>query len=51
MPAWAGLSDEDRALMVRHQEVYAAMIDNVVKSLGRLLATMRRSASWVRHHP
>lgn len=40
VPAWADLSDEDRALMVRHQEVYAAMVDNVDQNLGRLLATV-----------
>lgn len=40
VPAWADLSAEDRALLVRHQEVYAAMIDNVDQNLGRLLGTV-----------
>jgi arylsulfatase A-like enzyme len=40
VPAWDGLSDDDRALLARHQEVYAAMIDNVDQNLGRLLATI-----------
>jgi arylsulfatase len=40
VPAWGDLSQAERELYVRYQEVYAAMIDNVDQNLGRLLATV-----------
>ena len=40
VPAWADLPQEQRNLLVRYQEVYAAMIDNVDQNLARLLATV-----------
>src|SRR4029078_4555114 len=39
VPAWADVPLPERDLLVRYQEVYAAMIDNVDQNLGRLLAT------------
>ncbi|MCP2339402.1 arylsulfatase [Actinomadura rupiterrae] len=40
VPAWDSLSEKDRDLFVRYQEVYSAMVDNVDQNLGRLLATI-----------
>src|SRR5260221_8411530 len=40
VPAWADLPLEQREILARYQEVYAAMIDNVDWNLGRLLATV-----------
>ena len=38
--AWADLTESEREMFVRYQEVYAAMIDNVDQNLGRLLGTV-----------
>jgi arylsulfatase A-like enzyme len=40
VPAWADLSESEREMFGRYQEVYAAMIDNVDQNLGRLLGTV-----------
>jgi arylsulfatase len=40
VPAWADLPNAQRDLLVRYQEVYAAMVDNVDQNLARLLATV-----------
>lgn len=37
IPSWDSLSDEERALFARHMEVYAAAVDEVDQSVGRLL--------------
>lgn len=37
---WSALSDDDRALFARHMEVYAAAVDEIDQSLGRLLARL-----------
>ena len=42
IPRWESLSDEDRALFARHMEVYAAAVDEVDQSVGRLLAHLER---------
>ena len=42
IPQWDSLSDEDRALFARHMEVYAAAVDEVDQSVGRLLAHLER---------
>src|SRR5262249_20985363 len=40
VPAWDALPAEERDLLARYMEVYAAMVDNVDQNLGRLLATV-----------
>ncbi|MBV9326192.1 MAG: arylsulfatase [Chloroflexi bacterium] len=40
VPAWTDLPQAERDLLVRYQEVYAAMVDNVDQNLARLLATV-----------
>jgi arylsulfatase A-like enzyme len=40
IPAWGSLDPETRALYARYQEVYAAMVDNVDQSLGRILSLL-----------
>ncbi|MDF5759096.1 arylsulfatase [Spongiactinospora sp. TRM90649] len=42
VPSWDELSPERRALFARHMEVYAAAVDAVDQSLGRLVAHLRR---------
>lgn len=37
IPSWDSLSDEDRALFAKHMEVYAASVNEVDQSVGRLL--------------
>ncbi|WP_156760878.1 arylsulfatase [Microbacterium karelineae] len=37
IPAWDELTDDERELFARHMEVYAAAVDEVDQSLGRLL--------------
>lgn len=39
---WDELSAEQRELFARHMEVYAAAVDNVDQSLGRLVAALER---------
>lgn len=40
VPAWDSLTDTERILYARHMEVYAAMVDSVDQSLGRILDTV-----------
>ena len=40
VPAWDDLAPEDQALFARYMEVYAAMVDNVDQSVGRLHAAL-----------
>jgi arylsulfatase A-like enzyme len=40
VPEWASLPEEHRQLFARYMEVYAAMVDNVDQSLGRLRAAL-----------
>lgn len=42
IPIWDSLSDEDRALFARHMEVYAAAVDEVDQSVGRLVARLEQ---------
>lgn len=37
IPAWDSLDEETRSIYARYQEVYAAMVDSVDQSLGRVL--------------
>ena len=37
IPSWDSLGDEDRQLFARHMEVYAAAVDEVDQSVGRIL--------------
>jgi arylsulfatase A-like enzyme len=37
IPSWDSLTDEDRALFAKHMEVYAASVNEVDQSVGRLL--------------
>ena len=43
IPSWESLSDDDRALFARHMEVYAAAVDEIDQSVGRLLERLERS--------
>jgi arylsulfatase len=43
IPAWETLSEEDRLLFARHMEVYAAAVDEIDQSVGRLLERLERS--------
>lgn len=43
IPAWETLSPEDRLLFARHMEVYAAAVDEIDQSVGRLLDRLERS--------
>jgi arylsulfatase A-like enzyme len=40
VPAWADLPEDERERYARYQEVYAAMVDSVDQSLGRILDTV-----------
>ncbi|WP_211220948.1 arylsulfatase [Nocardioides insulae] len=40
VPAWEDLSAEQQDIFARYMEVYAAMVDNVDQSLGRILDTV-----------
>ncbi|AUG30509.1 MULTISPECIES: arylsulfatase [Microbacterium] len=40
IPAWEELTAEDRALFARHMEVYAAAVDEIDQSVGRLVARL-----------
>lgn len=42
IPEWGALGEEERALFARHMEVYAAAVDEVDQSLGRLTAHLAR---------
>lgn len=40
VPAWEELTAEQQALYARYMEVYAAMVDNIDQSLGRITRTL-----------
>lgn len=40
VPAWESLNEDERALFARHMEVYAAAVDEVDQSVGRLLTRL-----------
>ena len=40
VPAWDSLSTEDRQVLARYMEVYAAMVDSIDQNLGRLTAAL-----------
>lgn len=40
VPAWDSLSDDERSRFARYMEVYAAMVDSVDQSVGRILDTI-----------
>ncbi|HIW91871.1 MAG TPA: arylsulfatase [Candidatus Corynebacterium avicola] len=40
IPEWESLDEETRSIYARYQEVYAAMVDNVDQSLGRILGLL-----------
>jgi len=40
VPAWDSLPADERALMARYMEVYAAMVENIDHNLGRVLAAI-----------
>lgn len=44
--AWDDLSDTDKELFARYQEVYAAMVDNVDQNFGRLRAELEAMGEW-----
>lgn len=43
IPVWDELDAEERRLFARHMEVYAAAVDEIDQSLGRLLDRLERS--------
>ena len=46
VPAWDDLTDDERKLFARYQEIYAAMVDSVDQNLGRLRAELEASGEW-----
>lgn len=42
IPSWEALGEEDRELFARHMEVYAAAVDEVDQSVGRLTEHLER---------
>ena len=44
--AWDTLSDEDQRLFARYMEVYAAMVESVDQSVGRLRAALEELGEW-----
>ena len=44
--AWDDLSDMQRELFARYQELYAAMVDNVDQNFGRLRAGLQAMGEW-----
>jgi len=44
--AWEDLSDMQRELFARYQELYAAMVDNVDQNFGRLRAELVAMGEW-----
>lgn len=42
IPHWDDLTDDERALFARHMEVYAAAVDEIDQSLGRILDHLDR---------
>ncbi len=46
VPAWADVADEHRALFTKQMEVYAAMVDDVDQSIGRLRSELEAIGEW-----
>ncbi len=44
--AWEDLSNEERELFARYQEIYAGMVDNVDQNFGRLRAELEAMGEW-----
>lgn len=44
--AWDDLSDDERTLYARYMAVYAAMVDEIDQSVGRLRAALEESGEW-----
>jgi arylsulfatase len=45
-PAWDGLSDGERTVFARYMAVYAAMVETIDISLGRLRAALEQIGEW-----
>ena len=45
---WADLSDREQRLFARYKAVYAAMVDNMDQSFGRLRAALEEIGEWDR---
>lgn len=43
IPSWDALGEDERRLFARHMEVYAAAVDEIDQSVGRLLERLERS--------
>ncbi|MGJ3510040.1 arylsulfatase [Enemella sp. A6] len=46
VPAWDGLTDDQRRLSARHMEAYAAMVDRIDQSFGRIKAALEELDEW-----
>ncbi|MCH7788667.1 MAG: arylsulfatase [Acidobacteria bacterium] len=44
--AWDELSDTEKALFARYQEIFAGMVDNVDQNFGRLRAALEEMGEW-----
>lgn len=44
--AWGSLSPDDQELFARYMEVYAAMVESIDESLGRLRAALEELGEW-----
>ena len=44
--AWDDLTDTERELFARYQEIYAGMVDNVDQNFGRLRAELEAMGEW-----
>jgi len=46
IPAWQDLTAEQRSVLARQMEIYAAMVENVDFHIGRLLEHLRKSGTY-----
>jgi arylsulfatase A-like enzyme len=46
VPAWDELGADERRLMARYQEIFAAMVTTVDRNLGRLRAALEELGEW-----
>jgi arylsulfatase A-like enzyme len=44
--AWDDLSDTEKELFARYQEIFAAMVDNVDQNFGRLRSALEEMGEW-----
>jgi len=44
--AWDDLTDDERALYARYMAVYAAMVDEIDQSVGRLRSALEETGEW-----